>query len=557
MKNFCIWILACLVLMLVACEEDSTGPKTMAPNLGTLELSGWTVESKDEDSHTISISPSKKWLDSIVIDSVEALGDAKLYLAADDDLYDPELGKELVSGTVISTVDTSEFSIIVLDKKNRIVVVWLVSWDSPSVIASSSSNAIASEASQSSSSEMALSSSSARKDSSSSSSRQSSSSETVLSSSSSHKDSSSSSSQQSSSSETVLSSSSARKDSSSSSSWQSSSSEMAQLTLADLQPIVNGDTLKNAVTVNGEKILINVPYSSSLGNALSQVRFVGMDSVLDLRTAKTLNLLSADSLWTAYRVIAGVQVLGSDFTKREDAFFATTSDAMATEGSVQVVANYTFTATANLVENGESISLSSEIVSCAWAGILGAKKLATGIYFAGTYAGQNAMNIYDVNYTSGTPSTDLSDISSQMTFGREFTARPSAFELTYSYVHVANSNSSYPQKALAYVILVSKDSKAVAIGAFTLDASAEGTSTTELSYGADPDAVLSAGYVGTSDLTLGTGREDVASIRVVFASSAYAHVVAGGTTVMNDPAIEYRGGEGSTLTLENWKLIYE
>ena len=509
MKNFCIWILACLVLMLVACEEDSTGPKTMAPNLGTLELSGWTVESKDEDSHTISISPSKKWLDSIVIDSVEALGDAKLYLAADDDLYDPELGKELVSGTVISTVDTSEFSIIVLDNKNRIVVVWLVSWDSPSVIASSSSNAIASEASQSSSSEMALSSSSARKD------------------------------------------------SSSSSSWQSSSSETAQLTLADLQPIVNGDTLKNAVTVNGDKILINVPYSSSLGNALSQVRFVGMDSVLDLRTAKTLNLLSADSLLTAYRVIAGVQVLGSDFTKREDAFFATTSDAMATEGSVQVVANYTFTATANLVENGESISLSSEIVSCAWAGILGAKKLATGIYFAGTYAGQNAMNIYDVNYTSGTPSTDLSDISSQMTFGREFTARPSAFELTYSYVHVANSNSSYPQKALAYVILVSKDSKAVAIGAFTLDASAEGTSTTELSYGADPDAVLSAGYVGTSDLTLGTGREDVASIRVVFASSAYAHVVAGGTTVMNDPAIEYRGGEGSTLTLENWKLIYE
>ena len=509
MKNFCIWILACLVLMLVACEEDSTGPKTMAPNLGTLELSGWTVESKDEDSHTISISPSKKWLDSIVIDSVEALGDAKLYLAADDDLYDPELGKELVSGTVISTVDTSEFSIIVLDKKNRIVVVWLVSWDSPSVIASSSSNAIASEASQSSSSEMALSSSSARKD------------------------------------------------SSSSSSQQSSSSEMAQLTLADLQPIVNGDTLKNAVTVNGDKILINVPYSSSLGNALSQVRFVGMDSVLDLRTAKTLNLLSADSLLTAYRVIAGVQVLGSDFTKREDAFFATTSDAMATEGSVQVVANYTFTATANLVENGESISLSSEIVSCAWAGILGAKKLATGIYFAGTYAGQNAMNIYDVNYTSGTPSTDLSDISSQMTFGREFTARPSAFELTYSYVHVANSNSSYPRKALAYVILVSKDSKAVAIGAFTLDASAEGTSTTELSYGADPDAVLSAGYVGTSDLTLGTGREDVASIRVVFASSAYAHVVAGGTTVMNDPAIEYRGGEGSTLTLENWKLIYE
>jgi hypothetical protein len=330
-----------------------------------------------------------------------------------------------------------------------------------------------------------------------------------------------------------------------------------QPTIADLRPIVNGDTLENAVSVNGENVLVDVPYASSLAGALSQVQFVGMDSVLDLRTAKTLNLLSADSVLTAYRVIAGVQLPGSDFTKREDAFFATTSDAMATEGSVKVVANYTFTASANLVENGESISVSSQIVSCAWAGISGAKKLATGIYFAGTYAGQNAMNIYDVNYTSGTPSTDVSDISSQMIFGREFTARPSAFELTYSYTHVANSNSTYPQKALAYVILVSKDFKAVAVGAFTLEASAEGTSTVELSYGADPNGVLSAGYAGTSDLTLGTGNEDVASIRVVFASSAYAHVVAGGTTVLNDPTSEYRGGEGSTLTLENWKLIYE
>ena len=540
MKNFCIWILAGLVLMFAACNEDSTGPKTVAPNLGTLELSGWTVESTDEDSHTISISPSKKWLDSIVIDSVDALGGAKLYLAADDDLYDPELGEELVSGTVISTVDTTGFSIVVLDEKNRIVAVWLVSWEAEEIASSSSTNR--NDSSSSSVIEIASSSSSVIAESSSSVIAESSSSVIA------------SEAQQSSSSVIASSSSTNRNDKSSSSVI---ASEVKQPTIADLQPIVNGDTLENAVSVNGENVLIDVPYASSLAGALSQVQFVGMDSVLDLRTAKTLNLLSADSVLTAYRVIAGVQLPGSDFTKREDSFFATTSDAMATEGSVKVVANYTFTASANLVENGESISLSSQIVSCAWAGISGAKKLATGIYFAGAYAGQNAMNIYDVNYTSGTPSTDVSDISSQMIFGREFTARPSAFELTYSYTHVANSSSSYPQKALAYVILVSKESKAIAVGAFTLEASAEGTSTVELSYGADPNGVLSAGYAGTSDLTLGTGNEDAASIRVVFASSAYAHVVAGGTTVLNDPTSEYRGGEGSTLTLENWKLIYE
>ncbi|MBP5247571.1 MAG: PCMD domain-containing protein, partial [Fibrobacter sp.] len=342
--------------------------------------------------------------------------------------------------------------------------------------------------------------------------------------------------------------------------WQSSSSTSrgdGAVWLSNLLPIVSGDTLKNAVTVSGENIRIDVPYALSLNNSLSHIQFVGIDSSYDLRSAKTLNLLSEDSLLTAYRVIAEVQLPGSDFSKREDSFWATTSDAMATEGTAKVVANYTFTSAANLLENGNSLTLTSRIVSCAWAGITGGKKLATGIYFAGSYAGEDAMNIYDVSYDGGTPSTGTSDITSQMTFGRPFYGRPKAFELTYSYEHVDGKNADYPQKGLAYVILVSKNSQAIAVGAITWESSDAYTSTVELSDGADPDGVLSAGYAGTSDLILGSGDEEVTSIRIVFASSAFAHVVAGGSSVLNDPSKDFRGGDGSSLTIENFKLVYE
>ena len=526
MKIFYTWLLGLFVFAIVACETDLMEPETVAPNLRSIEFSGWNVDSIDDVSHRIKISPSKKWLDSIVVDSVETIGGASLYLAADADLYNPELGEKLVSKTVISALDTTEFSIVVLDEKNRIINVWLVQWDAPS---------------QSSSSEIASSSSTTR-----------------------HDESSSSSCIESSSSSDVVN----EEEPPSSSSYEESSSSRdavneeklsstKEVFLSELLPIVNGDTLQNAVTVNGQDVLIEVPYASSLGTALSQMQFAGMDSVWDLRSAKTLNLLSEDSVLTAYRVMAAVQLPGSDFAKRDDSFWGTISDAMATEATAKVVANYTFSSTANLWEGDNSITLTSNVISCAWAGIGGFKKLATGIYFAGSYSGQNAMNLYDVNYDGGTPSTGESDMSLLMDFGRPFTGRPAAFELTYSYEHVDSKNSEYPQKALAYVILTSEDSKAIAVGALALESSESTTATVPLSYGADPEGILSSGYIGTSDLTLGSGNEDVSSIRVVFASSAYAHIVTGGSTILNDPANGYRGGKGSSLTLENFRLIYK
>jgi hypothetical protein len=104
-------------------------------------------------------------------------------------------------------------------------------------------------------------------------------------------------------------------------------------------------------------------------------------------------------------------------------------------------------------------------------------------------------------------------------------------------------------------MLVSADSKVVATGAIMDEATVESSEKeVTLSYGADPFSLLTGVYPVAAGLELGTGDEDVASIHVMFASSAYAHVAAGGTLGLEKK--NYRGGENSSLTLDNFKLIY-
>lgn len=257
--------------------------------------------------------------------------------------------------------------------------------------------------------------------------------------------------------------------------------------------------------------------------------------------------------------VVEVQLPGTDFSARND-FWATTSDAMATEGAavVALITNYRVSSDANLENSGSAMELSTKEVTCAWgvssAVVPGGWKMAGGYYYTGTYSGSTAFSIYDQAYTDGTPSTDCSDITKDMTFGKPFTARPTAFTVKYSYSHVANKSSDYPQKSLVYVMLVGKGGKVVATGAFSDDASVEmNTRTVTLSYGKDPFGLLSGGYPVAEGLTLGKGDEDVTSIHVMFASSAYAHNVCGGTAG-NDG--KYRGGENSALVLDDFKLVY-
>lgn len=244
------------------------------------------------------------------------------------------------------------------------------------------------------------------------------------------------------------------------------------------------------------------------------------------------------------------QLPGSDFSSRDD-FWATTSDAMATETSSAAIK---VSSEANLEFDGGMATVTTREVEGSFLFIDGSWKMAGGFYFAGSYAGETALDIYEQGSDGGTPSTGCSDISKDMTFGKPFTARPTAFTVKYSYSHVANKSTDYPQKSLAYVMLVGKNGKVVATGAFSDEASVEMKSrTVELSYGKDPFGLLSGEYPVAEGLSLGTGEEDVTSIHVMFASSAYAHVVCGGTAGNSG---KYRGGENSALVLDDFKLIY-
>ena len=258
---------------------------------------------------------------------------------------------------------------------------------------------------------------------------------------------------------------------------------------------------------------------------------------------------ASSSAESSSSVVVEVQLPGSDFSARND-FWATTSDAMATKKTASLI---TISSQANLSFDGGAATVSTQEVEGSLL-LDGSWKMAGGFYFSGSYAGENALDIYQQGYTSGTPSTDCSDISKDMTFGKSFTARPTAFTVKYSYTHVANKSSEYPQKSLVYVMLVGKGGKVVATGAFSDDASVDmKTRTVKLSYGKDPFGLLSGEYPVAEGLSLGKGDEDVTSIHVMFASSAYAHIVCGGTAGNSG---KYRGGAGSALVLDDFKLEY-
>lgn len=480
-------------ICLAACGDESSRPDVAISALENIEFEDVKSE-LDSAEKTVRILSNGKVPDSLVVKSVEAAPWARLFLALDLDPISPEIGEELLPQTVVSLQGTSSFSFVVLDSSARIVSVWTVSIE---ILAPSSER----EKISSSSKEV---SSSSGKESSSSSGKP-----------------------------------------SSSATESSSSFGISGISVLDL----SADS--GTVTVSSEKVYVELPY----GSDLSRVRLSPIDSALDLRRTVQMEFLDSTGTLAVYRVVAGVQLPGSDFDTRND-FWATTSDAMAAEGSATVLGTpYRFTASENLTSDGSSVSISTAKVTCAWTLISGGWKMASGFYFLGSYSGNDARDIYDRAYKSGTPSTGFSDISLDMTFGKPFLGRPEAFVLEYAYTHVANENSDYPQRSLAYVLLLSADGKVVATGTLSDSATVESaTRIVRLSYGADPDGLLTGGYAGASGLSLGTGDEDVAEIRVLFASSAYAHVVAGGTAA--EASGNYRGGEKATLALQNFRLIY-
>ncbi|MBR6379990.1 MAG: PCMD domain-containing protein [Fibrobacter sp.] len=534
-------IAALCCLLMVGCSDDSSATPLFAQeeiaDSMDLKIPGWKIDSLDKKSKIIRVSPAKNWLDSLVLDSVSLPGCSALYLAADGDLVDPELGEKLVPGTVIPTADTNQVSIVALDSYNRVVGVWLVVWDLPKTPKSSDSCKGSSGASNPGSSISEKSSSSGENPESSESlgsSSESSSNSTI--------GSSSESASESSSSVEVGSCSSSAEGGSSEGPSSSSATPVPQTVKLEDLDVVNG----RSISLIGSKIYVEMPYEADL----SQIQLIPLDTTNDLRRPVDMEFEDEEGNVATYTVVAGVQLPGSDFSDRND-FWATTSDAMAQKASASIIANYS--SKKNLTFEPESESQYAVLSTYAVSKGITAWKLAGGFYFAGYFSGTDCSYIYKATNDSD---SDPADFSQYMSHGQPFAARPSAFEIRYKYVHENNSNETYPQRALIYVVLVSADNKIVASGVITESSTVSDwtSQTVNLDYGSD-NGLLSAGYTGFSDLAgVGSGDEDVVSIRVMFASSAFAYVADGGNAFVKDE--RFRGGENSQLFLDDFKLIY-
>lgn len=522
LKIFSLILWAFFLSVFCSCGSESS-PVEITSEF-SLSFKGWNVESWNDSSLEIHIAPDGELLDSVALDTFEIPIGYSLYLAADADPYFPELEKELLPGTAVSVHGKTAFSIVLLDEKFRIVSVWRVLWE----------NVETSSSAKEFSSSECLSSSSMGKSSSSAAPLSSSSAEF----SSSAKEFSSSASSSSSESAGEI-----------SSGTEESSSSSLGIFLSELKLLLGADTVENAVSVVGKEVHVSVPY----GENLSAVRLYPLDSAFDLRRFAEMEFLSDDTVRSAYRVFAG-EIL-PPFS--DTAFWGTTADAMGKQGSASVVGTtYKFSSTRNVTVAENSLVVRSEIVECAWTGITGGKKLATGIYFSGNYLGTDARSIYVRDYSGGTPSTDTSDISLDMNFGKPYSSRPSAFSIRYSYAHEENENADYPQKGLVYVMLLGDQNEVVATGTLVVNANTSSADTVvAISYGSDA-GLLKSGFAGTSGLVLGTGDEDISSVRIVFASSAFAHVVAGGSSVLSHPEKNYRGAPKASLTIENFQMLY-
>ena len=310
---------------------------------------------------------------------------------------------------------------------------------------------------------------------------------------------------------------------------------------------------ESRVSVNGNKVYVELPYDSTLD--LTALKVLPMDTNANLLRPLKMNFVDENDELQTYEVVAGMQLPGTNFNSLNLDFWGTTSNAM---GVAATVADINVSSEENLSVTESGVTMTSKILTgeTGLFGIEGSEKLGGGFYFTGSYGGTSALSLYDRTNSGSTPSLGSSDASKDMTFGRPFKCRPESFTVKYSYAHVTNSNKTYPQKYLIYVLLVSEDNYVVASGLVTGRSSVTSESTdVSLAYG-DDSGILSAGFPVASSFAGVDGTKDVASIHVMFASSAYAHVVAGGTTWFNDPTDDFRGGEGASLTIESFRLNY-
>lgn len=540
MKNILkFFAIALASFVLINCDDASLGVKPQ----DTLTTSLF-VNAKDETSeatHSIVVDV----FDSLVVWNLKLLGGEKFYLALDKDLADPEMDWDdpLDSGAVIKLQNKQFVHVVSLDAENQVIAVW-------QIIFEAKSSSSVKQSSSSAKDEILESSSSEQKEDildkvESSSSKNLDEKDSVETSSSSVESSSSVAIPAEVSSSSVESSSSEILDNLSSSAEISSSSfDESNVKISDLK------VEKGNVIVEGLKIYVELNY----GEDLSKVELKPFENTFDLRRPIELELLQENGEKEIYTVVGTMQLPGSDFNARND-FWATTSDAMATKGSSSYIVDLTISAGENATFENSAMTLTSKAVVAKGLLFNGGWKLAGGFYYAGSFSGLDCRSIYQAENKDASVDNAPADFSVYMTHGKPFEARPRAFEVRYSYNHVQNIKPGYPQQALIYVALISDDKKIVAAGKIIENETVENfkTENVELLYGNEA-SLLEAGFAGFNDLKLGSGNEDVAEIRVMFASSAFAFIADGGTAAFKDK--NFRGGENASLTIDDFKLIY-
>ncbi|MCQ2107861.1 MAG: PCMD domain-containing protein [Fibrobacter sp.] len=505
------------------CGDEGTTAKPIDSE--SVELFESAEFSVDVKNHEVSLPGA---VDSLVVGSLDVLGGAKYFVATDDDPVDPSFDwdEELVPGSVIKFADTNSVRIVVLDDENRTIAVWTISYP---VDEKSSSSAKEDSSSSKEDDEVSSSSEEAVESSSSEEVVESSSSEEIIESSSSETVDESSSSvepvEESSSSEIIPS-------SSSEETVESSSSEEIVESSSSEEVVESSSSEEVVVSSSSEEPVVESSSSEPVVSSSSEEPVVSSSSEMPV-------VESSSS--TEEVVVEGPQLPGTHFDSWDRSFWGSTSDAMAKDEWNAAIHLYSG---ANLKENGSSITLTSQVVYGSAVG----QKLAGGFYFTGEYTGTTCDDIY--NADGGYPGLESSNLTKKMNFGRPFTARPKSFDVTYAYDHVAGKDKSHPQMDLIYVMLVSADNKVIASGMITdTESVALTTKRVELQYGYAPKNLIDGTFAVQSGLTLGDGTEEVATIHVMFASSAHAHVAANGSS-------NWRGGKGSQLTIDEFKLNY-
>lgn len=489
--------------LLLACSESSTESAAVEPELEYLAFVDWAIVATDDAAKKIWITPETENEDVVVVDSVSVSDGGALYLALDNDLIDPQIGAKFVNGLEVELDADSAFSIVVLNEKSEVSAVWRVKQVSEGVLDSLIEAGEASSSSAKSSSSVAASSAS-----------------------------------ESSSSEAAESSSSLAGESSSSEAEASSSSYYK---LSDLS-VENGE-----ISVDSPKVYIELPFGSDLESLVISP----LDTANDLRYGVKMLLENDEGAVAEYTVIAGYQL--PVFT--DTSFWASMSDALASDEARSTVS---ISSTANAELSDTSVTLTTVEIDATWLGITGCTKTAGGILFSGSFSAGTAADLYDPD--GGTTCNSSHDVFTEFASfpSGNFRARPSAFSFTYSYTHVSDDDGY--QAGLIYVLLLSEVNEVVATGVLTNSASVSGAeAVVEMSYGADPygilDAVDEVSYPIAANLALGSGEEEVATIHVLFASSALGNNVSWTYYSLGSAGTNY-AASGSTLTVSGFKLVY-